>query len=424
MSQVGSHRYSSNQHVRPSRSRDLLSSAVHVKPSSATHRCMSAREQYYFTHANTISATRIATKGPEEVFKKIVKVLLANVPPNQVLTEESKERLFACLINLEVQFDPTKRHVNPEMPGYFSSSYDAELGRHVAPCGGFGPPQDVIGSFCHDHTDESFAELHPKVDLDTYKAPVSSQGRKTRSGAKPSRTRATAPAIVFTDATDISEQASSEKPAHVAAEGGLKVGVYKPRSALASKSITVNTTAVKASTFKATAVQATAINVIAEKENNIPMRTGTGEGAVATEQPAAATSHTAEKLDTKEVAGTAKKESQDSGYDSQPRIGAISLSEDQISALPADSGSSDVHGGSSDVHCGSSDVDNDNTPTVPRNKLTPKKPIATRRSPRISASTTDSQPASDSSLGKHERQADTDTEAHEPEGKRTKAILP
>jgi hypothetical protein len=325
-----------------------------------------------------------------------------------VLTKESKERLFACLTTLEVELDSSQLHRDPERPDYCSSSYDAELGRHVAPRGGFGAPQDVNASFCHDHTDESFEKLHPDVDLDAYNAPVSSKRRKVRSRAKPRGARAMVPTIVITD-TDTAVQALPEEPVQAAAQGaslGLKVGIYKTRSALAVKGLAVNTTAVKATAFKATA----------EKENGMPKQTGAGEDASAAEQLAAATSaHTAEKLDINEDAGIVKKDSQDSAYESQPLLNAIFFSDDDISDLAADYGSSDIN---------DSDSDNDDAPVVPRNKLTPRKPIATQHSSRISAHTIDLQPASDSSLGKHKRQVEVDTDAQEPEGKRTKAALP
>jgi hypothetical protein len=330
-----------------------------------------------------------------------------------VLTKESKERLFACLTTLEVELDSSQLHRDPERPDYCSSSYDAELGRHVAPRGGFGAPQDVNASFCHDHTDESFETLHPDVDLDAYNAPVSSKRRKVRSRAKPRGARAMVPTIVITD-TDSAVQALPEEPTQAAVQGaplGLKVGIYKTRSALAVKGLAVNTTAIKA----------TAIKTTTEKENSMPKQTGVAEDASTAEQPATATSaHTAEKLDINEDAGIVKKDSQDSAYESQPLLKAISFSDDDISDLAADYGSTDLHCGSSDIN----DSDNDNAPAVPRNKLTPKKPIATRRSSRISAHTTDLQPASASSLGKHKRQVEVDTNAQEPEGKRTKAALP
>jgi hypothetical protein len=327
------------------------------------------------------------------------------------LTKESKERLFACLTTLEVELDSSQLHRDPERPDYCSSSYDAELGRHVAPRGGFGAPQDVNASFCHDHTDESFEKLHPDVDLDAYNAPVSSKRRKVRSRAKPRGARAMVPTIVITD-TDTAVQALPEESVQAAAQDaslGLKVGIYKTRSALAVKGLAVNTTAVKATAVKATAIKATA-----EKENGMPKQTGAGEDASAAEQLAAATSaHTAEKLDINEDAGIIKKDSQDSAYESQALLNAILFSDDDISDLAADYGSSDIN-----------DSDNDDAPVVPRNKLTPRKPVATRRSSRISAHTTDLQPASDSSLGKHKRQVEVDTDAQEPEGKRTKAALP
>jgi hypothetical protein len=348
-----------------------------------------------------------------------------------VLTKESKERLFACLTTLEVELDSSQLHRDPERPDYCSSSYDAELGRHVAPRGGFGAPQDVNASFCHDHTDESFETLHPDVDLDAYNAPVSSKRRKVRSRAKPRGARAMVPTIVITD-TDSAVQALPEEPTQAAVQGaplGLKVGIYKTRSALAVKGLAVNTTAVKATAVKATAVKATAvkatavkatavkataIKATAEKENGMPKQTGAGEDASAAEQLAAATSsHTAEKLDINDGAGIVKKDSQDSAYESQALLNAILFSDDDISDLAADYGSSDIN-----------DSDNDDVPVVPRNKLTPRKPIATRRSSRISAHTTDLQPASDSSLGKHKRQVEVDNDAQEPEGKRTKAALP
>jgi hypothetical protein len=358
-----------------------------------------------------------------------------------VLTKESKERLFACLTTLEVELDSSQLHRDPERPDYCSSSYDAELGRHVAPRGGFGAPQDVNASFCHDHTDESFEKLHPDVDLDAYNAPVSSKRRKVRSRAKPRGARAMVPTIVITD-TDTAVQALPEESVQAAAQGaslGLKVGIYKTRSALAVnttavkatavkatavkatavkatavKATAVKATAVKATAVKATAVKATAIKATAEKENGMPKQTGAGEDASAAEQLAAATSsHTAEKLDINDGAGIVKKDSQDSAYESQALLNAILFSDDDISDLAADYGSSDIN-----------DSDNDDAPVVPRNKLTPRKPIATRRSSRISAHTTDLQPASDSSLGKHKRQVEVDNDAQEPEGKRTKAALP
>jgi hypothetical protein len=309
--------------------------------------------------------------------------------------------------------DPSQLHRDPERPDYSSSSYDAELGRHVAPLGGFGAPQDVNASFCHDHTDESFEKLHPDIDLDAYNASASSKRRKVRSRAKPRGARAMVPTIVVTD-TDSAAQALPEEPAQAAAQGaslGLKAGVYKTRSALAIKSLAVNATATKASIVKATA----------EKENSMPTQSDASEDTSAAEFPAAASSDSiAEKLDINEDAGIVKKASQDSAYESQPLLNAIPFSDDDISDLAVDCGKSDAHCGSSDIN----DTDNDDAPAVPRNKLTPKKPLATRRSSRISAHITDSQPASDSSLGKQERQTDVYIDTQEPEVKRTKAALP
>jgi hypothetical protein len=63
---------------------------------------------------------------------------------------------------------PRNIHHNPEMGStYFSSSYIADKGFQT-PKGGYGPPQDVNASFCHNHTESSFTELHPDVDLNRY----------------------------------------------------------------------------------------------------------------------------------------------------------------------------------------------------------------------------------------------------------------
>lgn len=80
---------------------------------------------------------------------------------------------------------PADIHLNPADPvGHGSSSYNTQLGKHVAPAGGFGAPLSVNGAFYHSHDDPDFKTIHPNADLSTYaamtqKAVKSERGRKS-----------------------------------------------------------------------------------------------------------------------------------------------------------------------------------------------------------------------------------------------------
>jgi hypothetical protein len=410
MSLATASRSSTHQPMRPGRA------AQSTMP--PLRRCQLTPELYSSTHANIIPANRIAQLPPGDAFRELAETF-AKLPRNQVFTEECQNRFRAFLNTLEFQVDPAVHHHVPGAPkGYSSSSYDAALGTHVAPRGGYGAPQDVNASFCHDHTDESFEELHPNVDIDTYKGPAPSQGRKKRPRAKSLKAPVPIPAIVVTD-TDTAEQALPEQPTQAAtAQGGslgLKVGAHEALSAVAVKGA-------------------------AEEESNLATQTVVGEDAVPAEHSTMTTSaHTLEKADTNNDYGVimgdapssdtvdfldasqpaeANAVPQDEGYETQPRLNGIQLlldgipfPDDDTPANPTDCGSSDTN-----------DSDNDKAPVVPRTKLTPKKPIATRRSSRISTPAADPQPTPGSLLGK--RQTDTDINLEEPKGKRTKATRP
>jgi hypothetical protein len=338
-----------------------------------------------------------------------------------VFTEESQKQFRIFLNTLGFQVDPAVRHHVPDAPkGYSSASYDAALGTHVAPRGGYGAPQDVNGSFCHDHTDESFEELHPNVDLDTYKGPAPSQGRKKRSRAKSLKAPVAIPALVVTD-TDTAEQALPELPTQAATAQrgslGLKVGTHEAPSAVAVKGA-------------------------AEEESNMATQTVVGEDVVPVEHSTMTTSaHTLGKADTNNDYGViiedvpssdtvdfldasqpaeANAVPQDEGYETQLHLNGTQLLLDGIPFPDDDAPANRTDCGGSDAN----DSDNDKSPVVPRTKLTPKKPIATRRSSRISAPVADPQPAPDSLLGKRELRVEADSNSQEPEGKRTKAPRP
>jgi hypothetical protein len=98
-----------------------------------------------------------------------------NVPANHVLDEEDQAKFLALYNAIDfklVKAPRSEMHRNPLSPdGYFSSSYVADKNAFDIPQGGYGPPGSVNGSFCHDHNDESFKELHPDVDQSTYGLP-------------------------------------------------------------------------------------------------------------------------------------------------------------------------------------------------------------------------------------------------------------
>ncbi|KAH5586103.1 hypothetical protein HBI45_236480 [Parastagonospora nodorum] len=120
-------------------------------------------------------STPIVSGRHPKAFFKMLAAICRNVPANHVLDEEDQAKFLALynVIDLKLVKAPrSEMHQNPLSPeGYFSSSYVADKNAFDVPQGGYGPPGSVNGSFCHDHNDESFEELHPGVDQSTYGLP-------------------------------------------------------------------------------------------------------------------------------------------------------------------------------------------------------------------------------------------------------------
>ncbi|EAT84710.2 hypothetical protein SNOG_08434 [Parastagonospora nodorum SN15] len=115
----------------------------------------------------------ISVRHPKAFFEMLA-AICRNVPANHVLDEEDQAKFLALynVIDFKLVKAPrSEMHQNPLSPeGYFSSSYVADKNAFDIPQGGYGPPGSVNGSFCHNHNDESFKELHPDVDQSKYDA--------------------------------------------------------------------------------------------------------------------------------------------------------------------------------------------------------------------------------------------------------------
>ncbi|KAH3918016.1 hypothetical protein HBH56_047870 [Parastagonospora nodorum] len=116
----------------------------------------------------------ISVRHPKAFFEMLA-AICRNVPANHVLDEEDQAKFLALynVIDFKLVKAPrSEMHQNPLSPeGYFSSSYVADKNAFDIPQGGYGPPGSVNGSFCHNHNDESFKELHPDVDQSKYGSP-------------------------------------------------------------------------------------------------------------------------------------------------------------------------------------------------------------------------------------------------------------
>jgi hypothetical protein len=361
------------------------------------------------------SALRIAMQHPKILFRELSDHY-DNIPQNQVLTERFQTALINLLGKIELQLDPTKVHQNPNgPPGYYSSSYNAELGHHVTPQGGYGPPRDVHASFCHDHTDTSFESLHPNVDPGAYDPPASSRRRKNRSRANSSP--AIIPVIVVTD-MDVAVNVKCEEPAHVSVPDeslGLRVNLQETSSTIAVEA------------------------VLEAEEANMTARTVVGVEAVPVDfAVAAARAHTPVKVEDNDDSGIVIDEVSMSDTENlDQRYSPTDFHDTYMPANHANSPDS-TYGtqpiadsntfSNANILSNFDDSDQDNSQKAvskqSRSMLTPTKPIATRRSSRISALTTDSHYAPVSSLGKRRHKADADTMVQEPRGKRTRATRP
>jgi hypothetical protein len=330
------------------------------------------------------------------------------------MSEKSRLTLLACLETLELQIDPALAHRNPDRPGYSSSSYSAELGGFMTPRGGYGPPQDVNASFCHDHTEPSFKKLHPNVDTSTYRTLPSPRRRKNRAKA------ADIPSIVVTD-TDAAEHEKCKELSPAKARGVSsepKVEVHETSSAAAVEAIVeekkeinvaAQTIPVEDEVAVEHAVAAVAAHIPEKAENN-------DDSGIVLEDSVVSDNENSNNQDTSQDST----KSVDSTYGTQPVVGTNITSEAATNTLS----DADILSGSDVFDHGDTDTARIASPNQLRKKLIPKVPFAARRSSRLSALTTDSQPASDSSLGKRGHEDDADTNVPSPKGKRTKATRP
>jgi hypothetical protein len=322
------------------------------------------------------------------------------------VSEKSRRTLLACLETLELQVDPALIHQVPgAFSGYASSSYNAELSGFVTPSGGYGPPRDINASFSHDHTEPSFKKLHPNVDTGAYNAPPSPPSpRRRKSRAK----AAVIPKIVITD-MDAAKPERRDEPSTAAAQGVSpkpKVEVQETSSALAvDAAIKVEKKANAATPSVPIADTVTVDHAVAAAAAPITVKVENIEDSgIALEDSVVFDNEDDNKTTLQDTRAVPKSDdfnsAADSTYGTQPNA--------DISTQP-------IH------HITTS---GSASPEQSRNVLTPKLPYATRRSSRLSAITTDSQPAPESSLGKRTHEDDADTDIPSPKGKRTKATRP
>jgi hypothetical protein len=113
----------------------------------------------------------IKKQHPAAFFRDVRAAFNKNVDEYLLMPEDAQKFILDFLERLVLS--RADLHGDPSLPPYLrSSSFNPRNGRFEPPRGGFGPPQSINGSFYHSHSNSTFPELHPNIDLNTYESPV------------------------------------------------------------------------------------------------------------------------------------------------------------------------------------------------------------------------------------------------------------